>query len=232
MLKNINIILFLLTSYLCSFSAFAGINPQLENFLEIIIKLNISDDFPRNELGKEVCKNSGKTDHQCRGATTLAKGFCLASGKTDFQCNGATTVAKGFCLASGKTDFQCNGATTIAKGICLASGKTDFQCNGASTLAKGICLASGKTDFQCNGASTVAKGICLARGKADYECRNITLEQAYNLPKVDSVWKWDQFQSPNAYGNVWACRGTTTGQFADDYKCASELKIDNTWPNN
>ncbi len=35
----------------------------------------------------------------------------------------------------------------------------------------------------------------------------------------------------NAYGKIWACRGTAIGQFADKNKCNGKYKNDDTWPN-
>jgi hypothetical protein len=99
-------------------------------------------------------------------------------------------------------------------------------------LAKGICLAGGIASYNCNSATTLAKGICLARGIASYSCGNMSLAAALELPLVDTSWKWDQFRRPNSFGNIWSCRGTATGQFADESKCFGEFKSDNTWPNN
>lgn len=46
---------------------------------------------------------------------------------------------------------------------------------------------------------------------------------------VDYSWRWDLFRDQYGY-RQWACRGMQTGQFAEEYKCASQLKADFTWP--
>lgn len=43
-------------------------------------------------------------------------------------------------------------------------------------------------------------------------------------------YAWDQFQHPNAFGLMWACRSRATGQFADNYHCNGLAMHDNTWP--
>lgn len=44
-----------------------------------------------------------------------------------------------------------------------------------------------------------------------------------------SSYKWDQFY--DQYGNLtWRCRDTSNGQFAYDYNCSGQSKIDSTWP--
>ena len=46
----------------------------------------------------------------------------------------------------------------------------------------------------------------------------------------DYDYDWDAFYDQN-YNLVWRCRGVQTGRFADNYKCAADLKIDTRWPN-
>jgi len=50
----------------------------------------------------------------------------------------------------------------------------------------------------------------------------------YSSP-TDYDWAWDQFQGQNG-GLVWACRGRQTGQFAEQYRCASDVRSDYSWP--
>jgi hypothetical protein len=152
-----------------SSTTFSAIDSKLNSYIELIVRLELSEDFPKNEIGKE---------------------------------------------------------------ICMASGIASYNCNSATTTAKGICLAGGIASYNCNSATTLAKGICLARGIASYSCGNMSLAAALELPLVDTSWKWDQFRRPNSFGNIWSCRGTATGQFADESKCFGEFKSDNTWPNN
>ena len=43
-------------------------------------------------------------------------------------------------------------------------------------------------------------------------------------------YAWDQFQHPNAYGLMWACRSRYNGQFAENYHCNGLPVNDHTWP--
>ncbi|MDB5935654.1 MAG: hypothetical protein JWQ01_2998 [Massilia sp.] len=45
----------------------------------------------------------------------------------------------------------------------------------------------------------------------------------------DTSWEWDQFYNAGRQ-LVWACRGVQTGQFANQYNCASKAQIDWKWP--
>lgn len=45
----------------------------------------------------------------------------------------------------------------------------------------------------------------------------------------DTNWAWDEFYGPDGL-LMWACRGTSTGQFADQWRCAGQLQIDSRWP--
>ena len=164
-----NTLMLAATIILFSSSTFSAIDSKLNAYIELIITLELSEDFPRNEIGKE---------------------------------------------------------------ICMAGGIASYNCSSATTTAKGICLAGGIASYNCSSATTLAKGICLARGVASYSCGNISLAAALALPLNDTDWKWDRFRSPNAFGNIWSCRGTSTGQFADESKCFGEIKSDTTWPNN
>ncbi|GMM70340.1 hypothetical protein MTsDn5_02920 [Alteromonas gracilis] len=77
----------------------------------------------------------------------------------------------------------------------------------------------------------IGQAICKA-GVASGCYSSTSIEKALALPIKDMEWKWDRFQRPNRYDNIWACRGTSRGQFVEEYKCANEFKTDDTWPNN
>ena len=52
----------------------------------------------------------------------------------------------------------------------------------------------------------------------------------YGNQSTDYDWDWDGFY--DQYGNLtWRCRGIQTGRFADNYKCAADIKTDTRWPN-
>lgn len=199
------------SSFLLPFSVSANIDAKLASVIEIVAKSNVSNDISSTELGQK---------------------FCMLSGKQSYECMSADTVGKGICMVGGKASYECTSADTISKGICMAGGKASYECMSADTIAKGICMAGGKAGYECMSADTIAKGICLAKNNGSQNCFYISLNEALGLLKVDTEWKWDKFRTKNSYDNIWACRGTTTGEFADNSKCANSLKIDDTWPNN
>ena len=54
-------------------------------------------------------------------------------------------------------------------------------------------------------------------------------QPSYGNSNQDYDWDWDGFY--DQYGNMtWRCRGIQTGRFAEDWRCASDLKTDNRWP--
>ena len=99
--------------------------------------------------------------------------------------------------------------------------------NKNTQLGEKICRAGGGSSCY---NSSIGEGICRARSGSS--CYRISVEKALQLPVVDRAWKWDKFRNPNSYGNIWACRGTSTGEFAEEYKCSGQYQSDDTWPNN
>lgn len=148
----------------------------------------------------------------------LGEEICKAGG--GLSCYGSS-IGEGICRASG--GLSCHGSS-IGEGICRAGG--GLSCFGSS-IGEGICRAGG--GLSCYGSST-GEGICRAR--RGMSCYGMSIEQALQLPVVDTEWKWDMFRSPNSYENQWACRGTASGRFADESNCFGQIKIDDTWPNN
>ena len=74
-----------------------------------------------------------------------------------------------------------------------------------------------------------AEGLCLAKGQPTYNCSSVTEAIALEMEIIDVSWAWDNFY--DEYNNSqWRCRGLNTGQFADDGKCSSKPRLDNTWP--
>ena len=102
------------------------------------------------------------------------------------------------------------------------------MCAYVDNIGKGICYAGDGSG--CAYVDNIGHGICEARKGTS--CRGMSIERALALPVVDTDWEWDQFREPNSYQRMWGCRGTSSGQFADDWRCAGKARIDRKWPNN
>lgn len=191
------------------------------SFLFFILpnKAHAGIDQKLNSIIELVAANNLKdeVDYGQKGIQ-IGEEICKAGG--GISCYGSS-IGEGICKAGG--GMSCYGSS-IGEGICKAGG--GISCYGSS-IGEGICKAGG--GMSCYGSS-VGDGICKARrGMA---CYGMSVEQALQLPVVDTEWKWDKFRIPNSYDNQWACRGTLTGQFAGELNCFGQLKIDDTWPNN
>ena len=114
-----------------------------------------------------------------------------------------------------------NSNTEIGVAICKAAGGTSCAY---SSIGEGICKA--RRGSSCT-YSTIGEGICKARRGSS--CTYMSVSTALSLPVPDTEWKWDGFMGANG-NQTWRCRGTATGQFADDSKCGYASKNDNTWP--
>ncbi len=137
--------------------------------------------------------------------------------------------AQEICLAGGRPSYDCPSYITLGQGVCLSGGRPSYDCSSYTTLGQGICLSTGRPSFDCNSYTSTASGLCLAKGHPTFKCNNISAREALALEIIDLSWAWDQFY--NSSGNtVWACRGKSTGQFADSYRCSNRLKRDDTWP--
>ena len=125
-----------------------------------------------------------------------------------------------------------NDDRELAQGICLAGGVASQLCTGGyyqgkthyspKTLAQGICLAGGVASQLCTGG--------YYQGKTHYSPSS--LEEALQLvmnSNEDRYWYWDKFR--DQYSNPqWRCRGSQTGQFANNSKCSGQTKDDERWP--
>lgn len=161
---------------------------------------------------------TGQLTESMNSDRDLARGICEASGES--LCFNLT-VAQAICKASGVLSGCWNAS--IAEAICTAGGA--ILCTGVS-VGEAICRAGDA--ILCTNVSP-AEGLCRAR-KGTF-CQSISLSKALALPVVDTDWAWDRFTHPNTYQQIWACRGKSTGQFADEFRCLSKPKHDLTWPN-
>jgi hypothetical protein len=116
---------------------------------------------------------------------------------------------------------------SIGQEICRAAGGT--SCVLVDSIGEGICRA-GDGGRMCSYVDSIGEGLCKAKG--GNFCSTMSAERALALPLTDTDWAWDRFRAPNSFDRIWACRGTSTGEFAEDFRCFGKLKTDSTWPNN
>ena len=122
-----------------------------------------------------------------------------------------------------------SGEAGTGQQICLSSGRPTYDCRSFTTLGEGICLSTGRPSYECSSYLKPAEGLCLAKGQPTYNCSSDTEATALEMEIIDVSWAWDNFYDEHN-NSQWRCRGLNTGQFADDGKCSSKPRLDNTWP--
>jgi hypothetical protein len=173
---------------------------------------------------------SGLTD-ESNGDSALAQKICLAGHRSTMECPSYVSVGQALCLSKGRSSLDCPSYTSIGQGLCLIGGRSTLDCPSYTTIGQGVCLSSGKSSLDCPSYVSPATGLCLAKGQDFGTCSGISLAGAMSVEIRDIDWAWDGFY--DARGNLqWRCRGMNTGAFADDYRCASRLRTDATWPGN
>jgi hypothetical protein len=159
--------------------------------------------------------------------SSSAEGMCKDTGKTSYDCR-RVTLGEAICMIGGNTKYDCR-RVTLGEAICIASGTTKYDCRRVN-IFESLCIAGGHTVYDCRRVSSAEKAICMGRGYDSYECRRKSPSEAIGMKIKDIKWAWDMFR--NQYGGeTWRCRGTNTGQFADDDKCSFLTKNDDKWPN-
>jgi len=108
--------------------------------------------------------------------------------------------------------------------VAIIENNITDEDNSNTEIGVAICKAAGGTSCAY---SSIGEGICKARRGSS--CTYMSVSTALSLPVPDTEWKWDGFMGANG-NQTWRCRGTATGQFADDSKCGYASKNDNTWP--
>ena len=205
-----------------------GITPLVIS-ARIIDRSIPTEDELIDSSGQQICLESGRPSYECTSSTKLAQGICLAGGRPSYECNSSLKIAQAICLSGGRPSYQCSSSTTLGAALCLSGGRDSYECNSSTTISRGICLSTGLPSYQCSSVNTPAQGLCLAKGHASYKCSGIAVSAALALEIMDIDWKWDAFWGPG--GEIrWACRGVSTGEFADEIKCYGKLQTDNTWP--
>tara|TARA_R110000796_G_scaffold171338_4_gene288332 strand:- start:147 stop:770 length:624 start_codon:yes stop_codon:yes gene_type:complete len=157
-------------------------------------------DNNKADVGEYLCKRSG------------------ASG-----CNSVDSLGEGICKAGGGS--SCYSVDSIGEGICKAGGGS--SCYSVDSIGEGICKAGGGSG--CYAVDSIGEGICKAgKGSNCFLVKSIT-HGLDRISKEDRYWYWDRFS--DQYGSPqWRCRGSQTGQFANNSKCSGQLKDDKRWP--
>lgn len=160
---------------------------------------------------------------------SIAQSICKASGLSNLNCPGYATVGQALCLSKGRSSLDCSAYTTVGQGMCLSGKRSSLDCSAYTTISQGICLSTGRSTLDCSPSVSPQQGLCLAKGQPSTRCSGVTLADALRIEVEDVDWAWDEFYDAQ-YKIQWRCRGTNTGQFAEDYNCSGKLKDDNTWP--
>jgi hypothetical protein len=108
----------------------------------------------------------------------------------------------------------------------LQAGVTERDNNKAD-VGEYLCKRSGASG--CYSVDSLGEGICKAgKGSNCFLVKSIT-HGLDRISKEDRYWYWDRFS--DQYGSPqWRCRGSQTGQFANNSKCSGQLKDDKRWP--
>ena len=127
-------------------------------------------------------------------------------------------------LQAGVTERDNNKAD-VGEYLCKRSGASG--CYSVDSLGEGICKAGGGSG--CYAVDSIGEGICKAgKGSNCFLVKSIT-HGLDRISKEDRYWYWDRFS--DQYGSPqWRCRGSQTGQFANNSKCSGQLKDDKRWP--
>jgi len=181
---------------------------------------------------RNICLSGGRPATDCSYVSNMKQAICLAGGRPAIDCNYVSNLKQAICLSGGRPSINCTYVSDMKQAVCLAGGRTSIDCNYVSSMNQAVCLTSGVSSIKCNYVSNIGTAICLNRTGNSLKCSNIDLNSALKLKRIDFIWAWDKFRNPNAFGNIWACRGMQTGQFAEDAKCRGKMKTDSIWPNN
>ena len=100
--------------------------------------------------------------------------------------------------------------------------------SNSAEIGREICSENGGSS--CYSVNSIGQGICKAGGGSGCYSVRTAKDGLSRISKSDRYWYWDQFN--DAYGNlIWRCRGSQTGQFAENDKCFGQMKDDERWPN-
>jgi len=146
----------------------------------------------------------------------------LQAGVTE-RDNNKADVGEYLCKRSGASG--CYSVDSLGEGICKAGGGS--SCYSVDSIGEGICKAGGGSG--CYAVDSIGEGICKAgKGSNCFLVKSIT-HGLDRISKEDRYWYWDRFS--DQYGSPqWRCRGSQTGQFANNSKCSGQLKDDKRWP--
>ena len=172
-----------------------------------------------SSVGEGICR-AGKGSG-CSYVSSMGEGICRAGRGSG--CSYVSSIGEGICRA-GKGS-GCSYVSSIGEGICRA-GKGS-GCSYVSSIGEGVCRAGGGSG--CSYVGSVGEGICRAGGGSGCSYVSTAQQGLEKIPNKDRYWYWDEFS--DQYGNtLWRCRGSQTGRFAENEKCAGQSKDDNRWP--
>lgn len=142
---------------------------------------------------------------------------------------GVALLAAG-CTAPAKKELTTESTLGLCR-IVVESKDQDYQKKAFALLTKRGANAD-KCVRLIQADNSVATGIAIS-GAAVATGAIIANNGGYGggyyaQPSAYGV-AWDQFYNHN-YQLIWRCRDKATGRFVDDYYCASQPKIDATWP--
>ena len=120
---------------------------------------------------------------------------------------------------------KAGGNVQAGQSVCRRFGGSG--CSYVSSIGEGVCRAGGGSG--CSYVGSVGEGICRAGGGSGCSYVSTAQQGLEKIPNKDRYWYWDEFS--DQYGNtLWRCRGSQTGRFAENEKCAGQSRDDNRWP--
>ena len=183
----------------------------------LVVPVSYSADI---EVGKDIFKlllQANITDNNYKGNSEMGRKICEAYKGS--RCYYVSSLPEGICRAA-KGEY-CTYVSTIGEALCRAGGASN--CTYVNSIGEGFCRMMHVSN--CSYVSSLSEGIC--KGLGGSYCSGSSLE---NFTPKDVSFAWDKFTAPNAYGNIWACRGIQTGQFVENSKCSGPQE-DKLWPN-
>jgi len=173
--KHTNKMKHLILVYLAILALFSPLNAaaQMEakqhGLIDIIIRLNLTNQSPNNGLGTKICKSSGGS--YCPGGLSIGEGICR--GGDGSYCPGGTSIEEGICKAGGGS--YCPSGMSLGEAICRGGGS---YCPAGTSIGTGICKAAGGS--YCPDGMSIGEGICKSRGGGT--CNLMSVKRALALP--------------------------------------------------
>lgn len=187
---------------------------------DLIIKKNAA----LNELLLQILVTPGFDEDALEAADTADVGKQLCSEYGGSSCYSVRSIADAICRVEGGCGFT--PVRSIADAICRVDGGCGFT--PVRSISDAICRIGSGCGF--SPVRSIGEAICkVGKGSNCYSV-NSTRDGLNRISTSDRYWYWDKFY--DAYDNlIWRCRGSQTGQFAENEKCSGQTKDDERWPN-